>query len=79
MKKIPYKRRHPTQGKDDFTVERHGRIVLIRPNTRRDIAFANKNIGADSGYQPYWPTMIFEPHYAEDVIKGIRGLGLMAR
>jgi hypothetical protein len=79
MKKIPYKHRHPTKSKDDFTVTNHGSIVLLRPNTKRGIAFIEKNIGADNGYQPYYPTVLFEPRYVEDVIKGARGLGLVVR
>jgi hypothetical protein len=79
MKKIPYKRRHPTKSKDDLTVEHHGSIVLLRPNTKRGIAFIQKNIGADNGWQPYYPTVLFEPRYVDDVIKGARGLGLVVR
>ncbi len=72
-------RRHPTKSKDDFTVEYHGCIVLLRPNTKRGIAFIQKNIGADNGYQPFYPTVLFEPQYIADVIEGARGLGLVVR
>jgi hypothetical protein len=78
MLAIGVKRRHPLQ-KDDFTVEYHSSIVLLRPNTKAGINWANKNVGADNGYQPYWPTVIFEPRYIDGVIKGIRKLGLVAR
>jgi hypothetical protein len=47
-KVIPFKRRHPHE-KQDFTLEYHSSIVLLRPNTKRGIAWANKNIGADNG------------------------------
>jgi hypothetical protein len=79
MKKIPYKRRHPTRSKDDFTVENHGSIVLLRPITKAGVNFIQKNIGADNGYQPYYPTVLFEPRYIGDVLQGIRKLGLVAR
>jgi hypothetical protein len=77
-KVIPFRRRTPSE-KHDFTVEHHSSIVLLRPNTKRGIAWANKNIGADNGYQPYWPTVILEVRYIEDVLKGIARLGLVAR
>ena len=54
------------------TVNNHGSIVLITPNTQAGIDWANENIGKDNGYQPYWPTMVFEPRYVEQVVDGIR-------
>jgi hypothetical protein len=77
-KAIPFKRRHPHE-KHDFTVEYHSSIVLLRPNTKAGIAWANKHIGKNNGYQPYWPTVILEVRYIDEVIKGIRSLGLVAR
>jgi hypothetical protein len=51
----------PTQKKKikwDFRVEHHGSICLVVPLSRRGCAWINKNIGADNGYQPYYPTVI---------------------
>ncbi len=77
-KVIPFKRR-ALKEKDDFTVENHGSIVLVRPNTQAGIDWANDNIGKDNGYQPYWPTMVFEPRCVENVVNGIRNDGLSVR
>ena len=38
-----------------------------------------KHIGADKGYQPYYPKVILEPGYLDGVIAGIRKQGLVAR
>ena len=72
----------PTQKRKtkwDFRVEFHGAIILLVPLTRPGCAWANKHIGADNGFQPYWPTVILEPRYIDDVLVGIRRKGLVAR
>ena len=63
----------------DFRIEFHGAIILLVPLTRSGCAWADKNIGADNGYQPYWPTVILEPRYLSEIIAGIRRDGLVAR
>jgi hypothetical protein len=75
---IPFKRRHP-MAKEDFSIEHHGSVVLFRPNTPAGIEWANENIGAENGYQPYYPTMVFEPRYVDQVISGIKAEGLLVR
>jgi hypothetical protein len=77
-KVIPFRRRTPTE-KHDFTVRNEGCLVLLVPNTKLGINWANHNIGADNGYQPYWPTVISEHRYVEGVLAGIARLGLVAR
>lgn len=72
------KRRHP-KDKDDFAVANHGSIVLLTPITPAALAWVEKCIGADNGYQPYYPTVVLEPRYMEDVLVGIRKQGLVAR
>ena len=67
------------KAKWDFRVDFHGAIILLVPLTRSGCAWANKNIGADNGYQPYWPTVILEVRYIDEVLKGIHRLGLVAR
>jgi hypothetical protein len=63
----------------DFRVEFHGSICLLVPLSGPGRAWVNKNIGADNGFQPYWPTVILEPRYLDGVIAGIRKHGLVAR
>jgi hypothetical protein len=77
-KVIPFRRRKPTE-KHDFTVRNEGCLVLLVPNTKLGINWANHNIGADNGYQPYWPTVILEHRYVGDVLAGIARLGMVAR
>jgi hypothetical protein len=77
-KVIPYKRRPPME-KQDFTINDHGSIVLIVPNTGVGIDWANEYIGKGNGFQPYWPTMLFEQRYLSEVINGIRSDGLIVR
>ncbi len=72
-------KRRPPMAKQDFTVENCGSVVLFRPNTPAGIDWANENIGKDNGYQPYWPTMLFEPRYVDQVISGIQAEGLLVR
>ena len=77
-KVIPFRRRTPTE-KHDFTVRYEGALVLLVPNTKLGINWANHNIGADNGFQPYWPTVIVEPRYLDQILGGIRKFGLVAR
>jgi hypothetical protein len=53
--------------------------VLIVPNTQAAKDWADEHIGAGNGYQPYYPTMLFEPRYVDQVISGIRAEGLIVR
>ena len=75
---ILFKRRRPMV-KQDFTVENHGSVFIVRPNTPAGIDWANENIGAGNGFQPYWPAMLFEPRYVDQVISGIKADGLLVR
>ena len=65
--------------KSDFRVENHGSICLIVPLSTAGIQWIEVHIGADNGYQPYYPTAIIEPRYLNDVLVGIRQDGLVAR
>ena len=73
--------RSPTKKKTkwDFRVEYHGSICLLVPLSGPGRAWLNKNIGADNGYQPYFPTIIIEPRYLDQILGGIRKFGLVAR
>jgi len=63
----------------DFRVEYHGAIILLCPLTSPGCAWVQRHIGADNGYQPYYPTVILEPRYIDDVLVDIRKKGLVAR
>jgi hypothetical protein len=78
LKVIPFKRR-PVLAKQDFQVDNHGSIVLLRPLTDEAVEFVNREIGEDNGFQPYWPVVVFEPRYIDDFIGRIRAAGLLAR
>ena len=77
-KVIKFKRRPPLE-KQDFTVNNHGSVVLIVPNTQDAKDWADKYIGEGNGFQPYWPTMLFEQRYLSEVINGIQADGLIVR
>ena len=66
-------------GETDFTMEHHGSVVLLRPNTPDGIDWANAKIGKDNGFQPYWPTIVLEPRYVSQVVNDIHKDGLIAR
>jgi hypothetical protein len=71
----------PTKNKAkwDFRVEFHGAIILLCPLTKPGFRWIERHIGADNGYQPYYPTVILELRYLDDVLVGIRRKGLVAR
>ena len=71
----------PTKRKTkwDFRVEFHGAIILLCPLTKPGFRWIERHIGADNGYQPYYPTAILEPRYLDDVLVDIRRKGLVAR
>ena len=64
----------PTKKKTkwDFRVEFHGAILLLVPLSDGGLRWIAKNISADNGYQPYYPTVIIEPRSLDDVLGGIR-------
>ena len=78
LKVIPFKRR-PMLAKQDFQVDNHGSIVVLRPLTRAGIDYVNREIGKDKGFQPYWPTVLFEPRYIDQFVDAIREDGLLVR
>jgi hypothetical protein len=56
----------------DFRVEFHGAILLLVPLSDGGLRWVERHIGADNGYQPYYPTVVLEPRYIDDVLVGIR-------
>ena len=63
----------------DFAVENHGSIFLLRPLSENARAWAEGNIGQQSGYQPYWPTIIIEHRYVQLILEGAQRDGLVCR
>lgn len=59
----------------DATVEPQGSIVLIRPLTDEARDWLKDNVDRNS-YQPYWPVVVAEPRYVEDLIDGMVEAGL---
>jgi hypothetical protein len=78
LRVIPFKRR-PALAKQDFAVENHGSIILLKPLTAAAVDYVNQHIGKDNGFQAYWPTVIFEPRYIGQFIDAIREDGLLVR
>jgi hypothetical protein len=60
----------------DFEVQNHGSIFLLKPQNDSAISWIEEHIGADNGYQPYYPTFVIEPRYIADIVAGIQGDGL---
>ena len=55
----------------DIVVENHGSIFLLRPISHSGREWIEQNIGKQNGFQPYWPTVVVEPRYIADIVKGI--------
>ncbi len=70
---------HKKKAKWDFRVEYHGAILLLVPLSRGGLRWVERCIGADNGYQPYYPTVVIEPRFLDQIMTGIRKLGLVAR
>jgi hypothetical protein len=68
----------PSNG-PDFTIRDEGSILLLTPHTEAARAWVSEHIGADNGYQPYWPTVLLEPRYFEPIYQGLTRSGLSVR
>jgi hypothetical protein len=61
----------------DFTVQNHGSIFLLCPQTEAATEWARKHIGGENGFQPYWPgAVVVEHRYITDIVEGIKSDGL---
>ncbi len=60
----------------DFLVENHGSIFLLKPRTPSATSWVELHIGSENGYQPYWPTVVVEHRYIDDIVAGIESDGL---
>ena len=59
----------------DFRINNPGSIVLLEPQTAGAKQWAEENIGRENGFQPYWPAVVIESRYANDVIGGLESDG----
>lgn len=62
----------------DFVLENHFSIYLLRPASDFGRTWIEDHIGETNGFQPYYPTVICEPRYVEDLLRGIADDGLTA-
>jgi hypothetical protein len=63
---------------EDFTFENHGTICILTPLTDEAEQWVKSYVD-DTGFQPYWPAVVMEPRYADDVLQGIADDGLMVQ
>lgn len=55
----------------DFTVEDHGTIFFIRPETDAAKEWVKKNVSQE-GYQPYYPDQVVVEHrFVQNIVMGI--------
>jgi hypothetical protein len=61
----------------DFSIRDEGSIVLLTPLSPSAHEFVEQRIGSDNGYQPYWPTVVIEPRYVQDILEGVIAEGMV--
>lgn len=69
----------PTQSEKvqpDFALEDHGSIFLLRPLTPSATSWIEEHIGQENGYQPYFPTVVVEHCYIDNIVEGLQNYGL---
>ncbi len=66
----------PERVKVDVTVVDQGSIVMLYPQTSEGVAWIDEHIGQENGCQPYYPTVVCEHRFADNVIDGMIGDGL---
>jgi len=62
----------------DFILENHGSLALLQPLTESARARIEEKVSQE-GFQPNWPTVLIEPGYVADVLRGITDAGLAVR
>ncbi len=60
----------------DFSLENHGSILLLIPQTDSARVWIDDHIGRDNGFQPYFPKIVIEHRYVSDIVEGIQNDGL---
>jgi hypothetical protein len=61
----------------DFTFRDEGSLVLLTPLSPPAHEFVEERIGSDNGFQPYWPTVVIERRYAQDILEGVIAEGMV--
>jgi hypothetical protein len=61
----------------DFTLRDEGTLVLLTPLSASALEFMEERIGSDNGFQPYWPTVVIERRYAQDILEGAIAEGMV--
>ncbi len=61
----------------DFSIRDEGSIVLLTPLSSSAHEFVEQRIGSDNGFQPYWPTVVIERRYAQDILEGAIAEGMV--
>src|SRR5260370_38585511 len=61
----------------DFFFRDEGSIVLLTPLSPSAHEFVEERIGSDNGFQPYWPTVVIERRYAQDILEGVIAEGMV--
>ena len=69
----------PEEEETDFTLQDTGSVLILKPESNEAVAWVDMYIGRDNGYQPYWPAVIIERRYVEDILEGIQADGLSVR
>ena len=60
----------------DFYCEDYGSVVLLRPLSESARLWIEEHICKENGYQPNWPTVLIEPRYIAEIIRGAQSDGL---
>ncbi len=61
----------------DVQVINEGSILFFAPQSEEAKGWFEDHIGADNGYQPYWPArVVVEANYANDIIQELYDAGL---
>jgi hypothetical protein len=61
----------------DFSFRDEGSLVLLTPLSPSAHEFVEERIGSKNGFQPYWPTVVIERRYAEDILEGVIAEGMV--
>jgi len=60
----------------DINVTGGGSVFLLAPATQAGRNWIDQHIGKDNGYRPYYPTVVAERRYVQDIVDGMEAAGL---
>jgi hypothetical protein len=69
----------PTDTDADFALRDEGSLILLTPLSPSAHEFVEERIGSDNGFQPYFPTVVIERRYAQDILEGVVAEGMVIR